>query len=97
MRAVNASASPKQTFSLGLHSSVVADVESSSQDVVEVFMDDDVAGKEVAVRSLDPQTHRLKDVLLTISQVSEVQKQLGAVSRKREDDLLQSRRANKYQ
>lgn len=52
MRAVSVSASRKPASSVGLHYSVVAEVESSSENSFEVSLDDHVAGKEVNVRSL---------------------------------------------
>lgn len=56
MRALSASASSRPASSAGLRSSVVSYVRSSSKDVDEAPMDDNVAGKEVVVRALDPQT-----------------------------------------
>lgn len=58
MCAVSALASPKLGLSVDSHSSVVAGVESSAEDVVEVLSDNDVTGKRFAARSFDPQTHR---------------------------------------
>lgn len=96
-RAVSASAGRKPAFSAGALSSVMADDERSREDVAEVHTDDDVAGKQVAVRSLDPQTYRREEAWITIFPVDKDQNPLRAVSRKHENDLLECVRANEYQ
>lgn len=74
----------------------MADVESSFEDAVDVSMEDNVAGKEVAVRPFNPQTYKREQIRLSSSQVDEVQNPLRALSEKHEDDLLGSLRAKKY-
>lgn len=49
VRAVSASTSPEAAFSVGVHSSLVADVGRPADDVFDVPIDDNFPGKEVAV------------------------------------------------
>lgn len=72
MRAVSAFASCKPAFSVGLHFSVVADVESSLEDVCEAPCDDGAAGKEVVVCSFYPLSYKRQEFCLTIFQLDEV-------------------------
>lgn len=62
VRAVSAPVSLMQASSAGTHSSVMADVESSAEEVVRAPIDDGVTGKEFAVRHFEPQTYRRKEV-----------------------------------
>lgn len=52
---------------------VVADVESSAEDVIELPIDKGVAGKEVTACFSKLQTYRREEVWLAIFQVDEVQ------------------------
>lgn len=97
MSDVSASTSSKPAPSDGPCSPVVADVESSAEDVIRAPMDDNIAGKEVAVCPIDPQTYRCENVWVTIFRVSEVQNPLLVVWQKNKDDLLESLRATDYQ
>lgn len=58
--------------SVGLHSSFVVDIESSSEDVLEGSIDNVVAENAVVVCSFYPQTYRRKKVWHTILQVEKV-------------------------
>lgn len=80
MGIVRNSASPKPASFFGLHSSFVADDESSLEEIVEAPIADDVAGKKVAASPFDPQTYRRDKVWVTIFQVDDVQRPLRAVS-----------------
>lgn len=93
---VSTSASSQPASFVGLHSTAIADVESSPEDFFEVSIDNDVTGKEVAVRPVDLQTYKREEVWLTIFQFSEVYTLVHAVRQKCEDDLLESLQANKY-
>lgn len=66
LRTLGASASPKPAPSTEPHCSVVANIESSSGDVFEASVDDDVTEKEVAVCFFDLQTYRCEEDLLII-------------------------------
>lgn len=72
MHDVSAWASSKPAASVGPHCSVVADVESSHDDGVEVSIDENVTGRDFAVRSLNPTNYRREEVWLNIFQVDEV-------------------------
>lgn len=61
MRAICVSASCKLAFSFDSHSFVVVDVESSPEDVVEVFNDDLAAGKKISNRSRELQNYKPED------------------------------------
>lgn len=54
MRVVSVPVGFKPAFSVCLHSSVKADVESSAKNVNKVLSDDDVTEKKVAARPFDP-------------------------------------------
>lgn len=97
MCAESALAGFKHTFSGGSHSFVVVNGERSSEDIVEVPIDDDVTGKDVAGCPFDRQTCRREEAQLTIFQTSKVQNALCTVLQKHEDKLLESLRAKKYQ
>lgn len=70
MYALSASANSKPAFSAGRLLSVVVDGESSPKDVVEGLVDEDVAGKQVAVSPLYSQTYRRKEALPVITKLS---------------------------
>lgn len=97
MRAVSSSAVFKLTFSVGPHSSVAANVERSLKNFVEVPIDADVAGREVAARPSDPHTCRREEVWLTISHVDKVQISLQAVSQNHGENFTQLLEANDHQ
>lgn len=75
---------------------MTAKVESSAEDVIKVLIDDDDTGKKIAVRPLDPQTHRRKDVWPAIFQVDIMQTSPSAFLHKHEDDVLSYVRAKNY-
>lgn len=66
MRAVRAPARSKLASSFGSHSHVVGNVQSFPDDVVEVFTDDDVAGREAGPHPRDSQTYGGENAWLTI-------------------------------
>lgn len=90
---MSALASPKPATFVGPHSSIVADFESSLEDVVEASIDDDVVGKKVAVRSSDPQSYRDWEVVFTNLHRDEVQNPLGADLQKRKNEFAEFLRA----
>lgn len=94
---MSASASRKSANFTCLHFSVAADVESSSEDVVKVPIDDSVTWKEFAARLSGRQTYRREEAFPPTAEVDKVQSQLRAESQKHESDLLESLRASGYQ
>lgn len=97
MRSVSVSAGSEPASFAVSHSPVVADVESCSKNVFEVFVDDDITGSEVAAGPFDLQIYIRKEVLLTTFGTDKGQKPLRAVLQKHENDLLKSLRVYQYQ
>lgn len=97
MRVLSLLASLKRTSSGRSHSSVVASVESSDEDVVEVSLDRDITGKKVADRPFDPQIYKSEKIWTNILQVDEARSSLCVVLKKHEDSLLKVLQASKYQ
>lgn len=97
MRAMSALAGSKPAFCAGPHFSVVANVETSPGDVVEVLVNDDAAENDVFMRLADRQTRKRKDVCPSIFEGDEVQNPLRLGLQKQENNLLWSLRASKYQ
>lgn len=56
MRTVSVRASRKPEYFFRPHSRVMADMKSTGKDVVEISVEDDVTGKEIAVRPFDPRS-----------------------------------------
>lgn len=96
MRAVSAASSPRPAYSIDSHSSVVTDVDSSFEIVVEVPFDDDLKGKNIAVCTSDLQTYRREKVWHINFQVEEAQNPLRAVSQEHDDDFLELTQSIKY-
>lgn len=72
MRSVSLSAGSELSLSACTHSSVVANVERSAEDVTEALTEEVHTEKEVAVRFFHPQTYRSDELFLTIFHVEEV-------------------------
>lgn len=89
VRAVNFLASLSLASFRGRHSSEMADVDSSAEDVFKDSIDDSVTRKKVSIRLLGPRTYGEEDVLLAIFQVGESQNPLRAVFQKYKGDLLE--------
>lgn len=88
MRGVRPSVGPQPASWIASHSSVLANVESAAESVLEATMDDVAAEKEIAIRGFDVQTNRTEKVWLTIFHVEEMQIPFHAVSLNHEDDNL---------
>lgn len=72
LHVVSISASSKLAPSASSIFSVVTDVESSPEEVVEVCIDVDVPMKKVADRSSDPRTYRRETFWLAVFQVTKI-------------------------
>lgn len=95
MRVMSTSFSHEPPFSATKHSSVVAEVENSAADVIEILIYDEVREKELAARPFDPQIYRRKKAWLALIQVVKVQSTLPPVPQKHEDELQESLKAGK--
>lgn len=70
--------------------------ESDAGDVVEVPIDVDTTGKEVANSDFDPKNLTREEVWLTILRIDDVESTLRVVSQNHEDTLMESLRTRKY-
>lgn len=95
MRSVRRLLDPHLAPALGLHNSEVTPVESEAEDVVEVPIDKDTTGNEVAVHDFDPQKYKREEVWLTVLKLNDVKSPLRADFQIHEEKSMESPRTSK--
>lgn len=96
MRAVGHSSSLQPVPSLCSHTSKAAAIESDSKDVVEFSIDDEMAGKNAAVRDLHTQSCAREEVFVNTFLVEDVKIPLRVISKTQKDKLMEFSGTSKY-